>query len=454
MATPISVWWAPSSTRRPCRGKRVHFAVRGYLFIALIALLGVTGTWSDEPALASAWMFPAFLLLAGLAVEAWYMRGTRLGVRMRIDSRLKLGRPVQAAYAFTHNRGRELQMQYARVLPAAFSQSPGVRRVALPAEEELRDPARLMPLRLGAGRFGDLPARLLGRFSLAWWSRDLTQDDPFAVAPDTLPRGARAVPGESAGETPRRLPGVGVELLQLREYVSGDALSRIDWKATARRGSLIAREYSEAQHLEILIVVDASRASRVRAGDLDRLGLYANVAARLAEHAVSVEDRVGLLVYADRTLTACLPDRGMRAVTRLRRALEVLEADRGEPHPVAAAIQVRRMLRHRGLVVWLTDLAEPARNDALMQALKALVPRHQPIVASPHAAEIARLAQAPSREWRDPSISLAAREHQQRAQLQVANMRRQGIVVLDEPDDKLDGAVLDAYLQLRRRRRI
>ena len=324
----------------------------------------------------------------------------------------------------------------------------------LPPEEELLDPADLLPLRLGAGRFGPVPARLLGRFALAWWTHDLPQDAPFSVAPDTVPGGARPVAGESAGETPRRLPGVGVELLQLRDYVSGDALSRIDWKATARRGGLVSREYSEAQHLEILVVIDAGRSSRVRAGALDRLGLYANVAARLAEHAVSIEDRIGLLVYAERTISACVPDRGVRAVTRLRHALASLESNRGESDPVAAAIQVRRILRHRGLVVWLTDLAEPARNDELMQALKALVPRHQPIVAAPHAAEIARLAGSEAHEWRDPAIALAAREHHQRAQLQAATLRRNGIVVLDEPDNRLDRAVLDAYLQLRQRRRI
>ncbi|HEV7608164.1 MAG TPA: DUF58 domain-containing protein [Steroidobacteraceae bacterium] len=432
----------------------MHFALRGYLFIALTALLGVAGTWSEVPAFAGAWLVPAFLLLLGLAFEAWYMRGTRVKVRMHVDERLKLGRPASGAFAFSHNRGRELTLQYARVLPAALRQTTDVRSVELPADEELLDPAALLPLRLGAGRFGELPARLLGRFALAWWTRALPQNQPFTVAPDSVPGGARPVAGESAGETPRRLPGVGVELLQLRDYVAGDALSRIDWKATARRGTLISREYSEAQHLEILLVVDAGRGSRVRAGALDRLGLYANVAARLAEHAVSIEDRVGLLVYADRTLSACMPDRGIRAVARLRRSLEILESNRGESNPIAAAIQVRRLLRHRGLVVWLTDLAEPARNDELMQALKALVPRHQPIVAAPHAAEIARLASDPAREWRDPAIALAAREHTQRAQLQVASLRRQGIVVLDEPDDRLDRAVLDTYLQLRRRRRI
>jgi uncharacterized protein (DUF58 family) len=432
----------------------VHFAFRGYLFIGLIALLGVASTWTDEAAFNGAWMWPVFLLLTGLAAEAWYLRGTEVSVRMHYDTALKLGRPVKGAFAFEHNRGRDLVLQYARVLPAAFRQGTEVRDVILHADEETFDDIELMPQRLGAGRMGPVPARVLGRFRLAWWTRPLAQDAPFAVAPDSLPRGARAVAGESTGETPRRLPGPGVELLQLRDYVSGDALSRIDWKATARRGSLISREYSEAQHLEILLVIDAGRASRVRAGDLDRLGLYANVAARLAEHAVTAEDRVGLLVYAGETLAACAPDHGTRAVTRLRHALATLRSDRGESDAVRAALTARRLLRHRGLVVWLTDLAEPEKNEQLIQALRVLLPRHQPIVASPHAAEITRLAGQVATDWRDPAVALTAREHAARARTQIARMSRHGVVVLDEPDDELDGAVFDAYLNLRRKRRV
>jgi len=431
----------------------VHFAVRGYLLVALIALLGVAGLWTDDPAFATGWLFPAVLLLGGLAIEAWYAHGTRVELRMHLAGRLKLGRATTGAFAFRHDRGRAQTLLYPRALPVAFRQGTEVRQVELPAHEECRDDVELMPLLLGSGRFGPLPVRLLGRFALAWWSRELPLAQSFTVAPDSLPRGARPIAGESAGETPRRLPGRGVELLQLRDYVSGDALSRIDWKATARRGALVAREYSEAQHLEIIMVVDAGRASRVRAGELDRLGLYANVAARLAEHAVTVEDRVGFIVYADRVLTSALPDRGVRAVSRLRRALETLETNRGQSNPLVAAMHVRRMLRHRGLVVWLTDLVDPARNDALMQAMKALVPRHQPIVAAPHAAEIEQLAGQPLREWRDAAVALVARDYRERAQVQVATLRRQGAVVLDEPDDRLDQAALDAYLQLRRRRR-
>jgi uncharacterized protein (DUF58 family) len=168
----------------------MHFALRGYLFVALTALLGVAGTWSEVPAFAGAWLLPAFLLLSGLAFEAWYLRGTRVTLHMSVDDRLKLGRAAKGAFSFVHTRGRELVLQYARVFPAALRHTTEVRQVELPPDDETRDPADLLPLRLGAGRFGPVPARLLGRFALAWWSRELPQDARFTVAPDTVPGGA------------------------------------------------------------------------------------------------------------------------------------------------------------------------------------------------------------------------------------------------------------------------
>src|SRR5439155_1186300 len=112
------------------------------------------------------------------------------------------------------------------------------------------------------------------------------------------------------GARPRRVGGAGAELHQLRAYAPGDPLARIDWKATARAGALITREFSEDQHLDILIGIDAGRFSRVRVGRLDRFGLYANLAARFAEVVTHHDDRIGLMVYADRVLASCPPPPG------------------------------------------------------------------------------------------------------------------------------------------------
>ena len=129
----------------------MHLALRGYLFVVLTALLGVAGTWSDDPAFSGAWLFPAFLLLAGLAAEAWYLRGTKLSLAMGLDGRLKLGRAASGAFVFEHNRGRDLTVQYVRMLPRALRQSTDVREVVLPAEEVAAGlepaPLLLQPLR-------------------------------------------------------------------------------------------------------------------------------------------------------------------------------------------------------------------------------------------------------------------------------------------------------------------
>ncbi|MFX9089562.1 DUF58 domain-containing protein, partial [Acinetobacter baumannii] len=80
-------------------------------------------------------------------------------------------------------------------------------------------------------------------------------------------------------------------------YVQGDPPARIDWKATARARRLVTREFSEDQHLDVLVAIDAGRFSTVRAGHLDRFGLYANVASRFAEVVTPNDDRIGLVVF-------------------------------------------------------------------------------------------------------------------------------------------------------------
>ena len=273
------------------------------------------------------------------------------------------------------------------------------------------------------------------------------------VAPDALH--ARVRPrGLAGGARPRRVAGAGAELHQLRGYVPGDPLARIDWKATARVGTLVTREFSEDQHLDILVAIDAGRFSRVRAGPLDRLGLYANLAARFAEIVTHQDDRIGVVVYADRVLASCAPARGLAGVTRLRGVLEQLSVQAAESDPTAAAVSMRALLKHRGLIVLLTDLDDANIADQLSRAVRLLAPPHLVVVAGVHSREIAELAQREAREWLDPWIALAAAEHEARAAAQRQLLQRLGAPVVAAPAEQLERAVFAKYEALRRSRRV
>jgi uncharacterized protein (DUF58 family) len=432
----------------------MHFAERAYALAVLTALLAIAGTWSSDPAFAGVWRWPAALLLLGLAIEGWLAR--RTAVRADVDTapHALLGREQPASFAFTNDSPRDVTLEYATTMPVGFEGLHETRVIEAPRGGTGRDPVSLLPVRLGVQKWPEIPARLLGRFGLAWWTRSFVPAREIVVAPDTLRAPRRRPSGKSTGMRPRRTVGAGSELHQLRAYVRGDPLARIDWKATARTRRLITREFSEDQHLDVLVAIDAGRLSRVRAGRLDRFGLYANVAARMAEVVTPNDDRIGLVVFSDRTLAVCAPDRGMPAAARIRRALERLSVHAAESDPIAAAARIRALLKHRTLVVILTDLDDTAVAEQLARAVRLLSPPHLVVVAGVHSDEIASLARREARIWRDPWIALAAQEHETRAAAQRTLLRRLGAPVIATREDLLEQAVFDEYEFLRRSRRV
>jgi uncharacterized protein (DUF58 family) len=432
----------------------MHLAERGFALVVLTAILAIAGLWTEQIGDAALWMWPAGLLLVGLIAETSIARRTLIRADIETAGRALLGREQPAAFAFHNESARNVIVQYATAAPPSMETIEEVRVVHAPGGGTGRDHVTLLPVKLGAQPWPEIPARLLGRFGLAWWSRSFNPNRSVSVAPDTLQTPRPRPSGKTTGMRPRRTVGAGSELHQLRAYVPGDPIARIDWKASARTRKLITREFTEDQHLDVMVAVDAGRLSRVRTGKLDRLGLYANVAARLAEVVTPNDDRVGLLVFSDRTLAVCSPNRGLAAVIRVRRALESMTVQPAESDPVAAAVRIRSILRHRTLVIILTDLDDAAVAEQLARAVRLLSPPHLVVVAGVHNADIAELTRQEAQSWRDPWIALAAQEHEQRASAQRARLRRLGAPVIATTEELLESAVFAEYESLRRSRRV
>ena len=431
----------------------MHLAQRAYVLILLTAVLAIAGIWSSQSEYAQLWKIPAALLLLGLALESLLIRRMPVDAGIDTAARAFLGRPQPAAFTFANPGARPLALEYAPATPAGFEPLAGVRRVVAAARSTVADALTLHPVRLGPQRWPTLPARMLGPFALAWWTLALRPQRQLIVAPDAL-RAQASPRGMASGARARRIAGAGAELHQLRGYAPGDPLARIDWKATARTGALVTREYSEDQHLDVLVAIDAGRFSRLRCGELDRFGLYSNVAARFAEIVTRHDDRIGLIVYADRVLATCPPARGLPAVIRVRRTLESLSVQPAESDPTIAAVSIRTLLKHRALVLLLTDMDDASVADQLVRAVRLLAPPHLVIVGGLQSGEIEALAHREATEWQDPWVALAAAEHQRRAAGQRALLQSLGASVVTAPAQRLERELFARYEALRRSRRI
>jgi uncharacterized protein (DUF58 family) len=141
-------------------------------------------------------------------------------------------------------------------------------------------------------------------------------------------------------------------------------------------------------------------------------------------------------------------------VTRIRRTLEQLSAQRVESDPIAAAVRIRAVLRHRSLVVLLTDLDDASVADQLARGVRLLSPPHLVVVAGLQSREITDLANGNARDSWDPWVALAAQEHRSRARSQQLLLRSLGAPVIAAEEELLEQSILRQYELLRRSRRV
>lgn len=455
----------------------------GILALVAAALLGIVGTWSVSLGTFPWWRLVVASLVVGLTVEFLVVRRSSIAARWLAAERLFLGRAATLALELRNGSARPVTLRALPLAPDAIVRTDepavadpfdrgrpggndrndgeersigisGVRTLHVPPLAGGVTDVRVRALELGAHRWPVLPIRVLGPLGLAWWSRKTDPGTTSVVLPDTLGRRAIVTGSAEAGLASRAKLGGGHELHQLREYRPGDPRNTIDWKASARSSQLITRVYSEDQHLEIMILLDAGRTSRTEVDGMSQLGHYVNLAARFAEYCAHGDDRVGLVAFADRPLRVVPPGRGAPGLTRIRRALADLAPQPVESDALEAALHVRRLVRHRCLAVVLTDLYESSATGRLARTAMLLAQKHLPMMVGLLGAEVAAMTGLDASDWLDPYRSLAARSYERQVTANVARLAELGALAMTARPHELDGKVLEQYRRLRSQHRI
>lgn len=422
------------------------------LLIALVGLLAIMGEWSV--ALARWWCLPAGALLLGLAYEAAALGRIRLALRLTSAERWYLGRPQRLQFVFRQSDVQVLEVEAALAVPEQIGAEPRVETLKLLRGVETSTTLEAVGRRLGSVAWPQPAIRVGGLLTLAWWSKRVAVNCAVTIVPDLLVRSGPVRGSRSSGEQRARTTGAGTEIFQLREYRRGDPLRLIDWKASARRGRPISRDMTEDQHLEIIVAIDAGRASGLAAGEVDRLSLYINVAARLAQRAAELGDAVGLVVFAAQPIAELAPARGNAGVARIRKLLSACRVHAGESNPVLAAARIRTLTHRRSLVVLLTDLEDASATEQLIHTVRLLSPKHLALIAGLESARIAALAEARVRDPLGAYRALAAVEYCNTIAGNARALRALGAAAITARSEHLDRAVVDAYREHRWRRRV
>jgi uncharacterized protein (DUF58 family) len=411
-----------------------------------VVLLSVAGV--DAWLAAAAWV--ALCLIAALADAAAAPDPRRIDIERKKSSAVLLG-ATTVAETRVHNAGSRTLRGRLRDAWQPTAGAPAARiPLVIPPGEARVVTVPLLPRRRGElrSRFvvvrSDGPLRLAGRQARVDSVATQRVLPPFTSRRHLPSRLARL--RELDGNTSVQVRGQGTEFDSLREYVRGDDVRSIDWRATARSTTTMLRTWRPERDRHVVIIVDTGRTSAARVGDGVRLDAAMEAALLLAALASRAGDHTHLLMFDRVTRARVTRVEGAALLPALVNAMAPVEPQLIDTDWDAAFAQVRLLTSRPSLVVLLTaqDAVDAARG--FLGSLPALTSRTTVLVGTvtdetapredrPDAASVYREA-ADERTARDAATVASA-------------IVRAGAEAIADSPEALPPRIADRYLALK-----
>jgi uncharacterized protein (DUF58 family) len=425
--------------------------------------------------------------VAGLlpALAPWCAVGTALFAAVTVVDALLAGRPLREltvslppVIRLTRDRQGVLPVLLQRrgdtaartlrlslVLPETIASAAETLHLSLPAGALAGNAAWACTPRC-RGRVPLTAAALQATSPLAFWDagKVIRLATELRCYPNLLPERRRLAalflnrggPGSHA----RRQVGQGREFEKLRDYQPGDSFEDIHWRATAKRGRPITREYQIERTQEIYVIVDASRLSArpvpaPAAGapptDASILDVYIRAALVLGLVARRQGDRFGLVTCTDRIQAFLRAGGGRAHFDACREALYGLQAAPGSPDFDDLCAFLRTRLRRRALLLFLTNLDDPQLAESFSRNMTLLGPQHVVVAAMLRPTGTQPLFSAPVDDADGIVDALAGHLVWEDLQRLTLVLRRRGVLFRTLVGDALCADVVSQYLSIKQR---
>jgi uncharacterized protein (DUF58 family) len=426
-------------------------AARGFQLLGLATLL-LVASFLDERL---AWAALALDLGVAVAALVDFRRAARVPLRA---SRLWPPLLVQESSAEVEvsvgtGTRRPVTVILREGLHPGLAAGPLRREIEIRGPEEVRWTYSLTPRRRGEHPAGPLTARVLGPWKLAWAQRDLLPGEPVRVYPQvrwggTVGQLLALAQRRRLGQIPQRLHGVGTEPYALREYLPGDSIAKIHWKATARHGRPVTREDTWERSARLVILLDCARAMASMDGHRSKLDYAVAATLALTRVAAARGDQVTIVAFADRVLRTVRVRSGGRGAALAYEALYDLEAQLAEPAYDLAVEATFGVEPRSATAVLFTSVVDLAAAELLRESLLRLGRRHRPLLLNLEDPELRALAASPPATPAGAFAQVASLEIQLANRRLARHLRRGGIRVVNTSADRLALEALEGYLAI------
>jgi len=433
------------------------FLPRFYFTLVTPILLALGSTLVPNGMAAS--LLLTLLLTCAVLADVVLIPRDALRVKRNVPPILKQAQIFQVELTLVNQSETAALFQIIDSPPVDFTGAPKMITVRLPPKREIVQTYSLKSYRRGSFSFGAVYYRITGPLGLIQRQGKIDLPQGVQVLPDMTGEGSRDLQLALAGafqagrrKTARR--GEGSEFESLREHQRDDDFRHIDWKASAKRGKLISRQYETERDQRLMILLDTGRLMSPKIGSYRKLDYAINASVHLAQIALHKGDLVGYAVFNDELRAFAEPKKGQAQMSHFVRNLTPIQATRLESDYAAVFNHVLRRCSRRTLIVCFTDLGDAASAESLLAAALPLMPRHLPVIVTVSNSEILAVTRkAPENEF-EVYRHVAAMEIWNDYQRTLRGLRSRGVATVSVPAQELSTAAINEYLRIKETARL
>ena len=251
-----------------------------------------------------------------------------------------------------------------------------------------------------------------------------------------------------------RKVGQSSEFDQIKNYVGGDDIRTINWKATARKSALMVNTYTDERAQNIYCMIDKSRVMRMPFEGLSLLDYAINASVALSKVAMLKEDKAGLITISE-TIGAIVP--ADRKSSQLGTIMNVLYKEKTrylESNLEVLYSSVRTVVKQRGLLVFFTNFESLSALQRQLPYLKRIAKYHLLLVVFFENTELKALSTEPAKDIEGIYHQTIAEKFIYEKKLMVKELNKHGILSVLTPPQKLTVNVINQYLALKAQQRI
>lgn len=395
------------------------------------------------------------LVLAAVALLDWLLTPgpDKLDVQRLVPERMSVLNAHLVTFVVRNRARASLSIRLRDTWPESFHAEVEEAAGPVSARGEARWDLTMQPRARGYFSLGDIHLRY--RSLLGLWERHKTV--PAAGHVRVYPNLAslyryhllaRANRLDVLGIRRLRLRGGAWEFESLRDYVDGDDVRLIDWKATSRRRKPIVRNQEAERNQTILLLVDSGRLMNSEVDGVAKLDHAVNTALMLAHVALSRGDRVGLCAFSHRVHQWVAPRAHLAQMRLITEALYDLRGDFTESDHGRCLRLLSTRHRKRALLVILTDFVSAETAGEMIAHIQRASRHYLVLFAALKDPFLERSARGLPQDRFEGFRKAAATEllHERREVLE--RLRQAGAHVLDVEPAGLTPPLLNQYLEI------